>query len=177
VSVPQHQWATFVCKEHPLTPANICANCPSGNSRRPELVQINRVDVYLFRADSREQVLVMRDLPNPSNQAGVVTAMVDDRWFGSQGEGWDGERVSYPFYWVIQRSDRELNGDELPQSTFSAVRESLLLPSAAFRPLMNSVQKQHTWILWPHQCRPHQQWRHHLHQLVRLPCHPHPKHH
>ncbi|KAH6912872.1 hypothetical protein BKA70DRAFT_778340 [Coprinopsis sp. MPI-PUGE-AT-0042] len=113
-SIPQHQWATFVW-----------------NSRRPELVQINRVDIYLFRADSREQVLVMRDQPNPTNQAGVVTAVVDDRWFGSQGESWDGGRVSYPFYWVIQRSDRELNGDELPQSTFSAVQTTYLDSVAA----------------------------------------------
>ena len=115
-TINQHQWATFVW-----------------NSRRPELTQINRVDVYLFRADSREQVLVLRDQPNPSTQAGVVTAVVDDRWFGSQGASWNGENVSYPFYWVIKRSDQQLNGDEFPQSTFTAVQTTYLDSVASSR--------------------------------------------
>ncbi|EAU85807.2 hypothetical protein CC1G_05024 [Coprinopsis cinerea okayama7 len=106
ISIPQHQWATFVW-----------------NSRRPELTQFNRVNIYLFRADSRQEVLRFMDRPNPTDQAGVVTARVDDRWFGRDGERWEeGRNISYPFYWVITRSDEELNGNEIPQSTFSAIQ-------------------------------------------------------
>ncbi|KAG5220495.1 NAD(P)-binding protein [Salix suchowensis] len=95
-----------------------------GNSRRPELTQFNRVDIFLFRGDSLQQLLHFRNVVNPVDQAGSITAQVNDTWFGSDGLKWDGRNVSYPFYWVITRSDKELDGSQLPQSTFRAVRTS-----------------------------------------------------
>lgn len=108
VHVPQHDWATFVW-----------------NSRRPELTQINLVDIYLFRGDSRREVLSFKNQPNPQNQAGWIRAQVDDRWFGEDGLEWSGGNKSYPFYWVIIRSDKTLDGNEIPQSIFTAVQTTV----------------------------------------------------
>ncbi|KAF9005395.1 hypothetical protein BDQ17DRAFT_1423898 [Cyathus striatus] len=104
--VPQHQWAAFIW-----------------NSRRPELTQTNRVNIYLFRADSRQQVTSFTNQANPTNMAGMITAQVDDLWFGTDGANWNGSNVSFPFYWIITRADVSLDdGNALPQATFSAVQ-------------------------------------------------------
>ncbi|KAF9474158.1 hypothetical protein BDN70DRAFT_936867 [Pholiota conissans] len=107
--IPQHQWATFVW-----------------NSRRPELTQTNLVDIFLFRADSQTEVLRFTNHSNPSDQAGSVSAQVDDRWFGEQGLDFPGHNVSFPFYWVIIRSDKTLDGNQVPQATFTAVQTTVL---------------------------------------------------
>ncbi|KAF8630884.1 hypothetical protein AX17_005242 [Amanita inopinata Kibby_2008] len=103
--IPQHEWAAFVW-----------------NSRLPEFTQTNLVDIYLFRADSRKQVLRIQNQINPFGQAGSVTARVDDRWWGNDGVKWNGTNITYPFYWLISRSDEELDGSQLPQSIFSAIQ-------------------------------------------------------
>lgn len=97
-----------------------------GNSRRPEITQTNLVDIFLFRADSQSQVLYYHNVANPSEQAGVLRAQVNDSWFGSDGLRWSGQNVSYPFYWVIIRSDKTLDGNQLPQSIFTAVQTTML---------------------------------------------------
>jgi hypothetical protein len=97
---------------------------PSGNSRRPELTQFNKVNIFLFHADSMQQVLNLTDYINPTDRAGVVRANVNDTWWGPNGSRWSpGGNISYPFYWIIIRADETLNGSELPQSIFTAVRE------------------------------------------------------
>lgn len=103
--IPQHEWASFVW-----------------NSRRPELTQTNKVDIYLFRADSNHQVLRARNQTNPFGSAGVYRAQVDDTWFGSDGTKWNGRNISFPFYWVISRSDMTLDGSQISQPIFSAVQ-------------------------------------------------------
>ncbi|KAK0504087.1 hypothetical protein EDD18DRAFT_1344973 [Armillaria luteobubalina] len=102
---PQHQWATFVW-----------------NSGLPEFTQTNEVNVYLFRADSRQQLLFFPNQTNPRNQAGSLTAQVNDTWFGTGGADWSGSNLTYTFYWVVTRNDSELDGSELTQSHFTAVQ-------------------------------------------------------
>ncbi|KAG7440837.1 uncharacterized protein BT62DRAFT_909654 [Guyanagaster necrorhizus] len=102
---PQHQWSTFVW-----------------NSGLPEFTQTNEVNVYLFRADSREQLLFFPNQTNPRNQAGSLTAQVNDTWFGTAGEDWSGSNLTYTFYWVVTRNDTELDGSELTQTHFTAVQ-------------------------------------------------------
>ncbi|TFK24408.1 hypothetical protein FA15DRAFT_704626 [Coprinopsis marcescibilis] len=106
--VPQHQWVTFVW-----------------NSRRPEIIQFNRVNIYLFRGDSQQEVLSFLDYPNPTDRAGFVTAQVNDSWFGPDAERWSGENISYPFYWAITRADEVLDGNQFPQATFSAIQTTI----------------------------------------------------
>ncbi|KAK7056969.1 hypothetical protein VNI00_002687 [Paramarasmius palmivorus] len=101
----QHQWATFVW-----------------NSRLPDFTQTDLVNIYLFHGDSREQVLVFENVTNPTNQAGSVPAQVNDTWFGSRGLNWNGQNVSFPYYWVVQRSDRPLDGSEITQTHFTAIQ-------------------------------------------------------
>src|ERR1700722_15632971 len=96
-----------------------------GNSRLPELTQTNLVDIYLFRADSLEDILRFSNVTNPVNIAGSITAQVNDTWWGEQGNNWNGQNVSYPYYWVIIRSDKGLDGSEVPQPIFTAVRKFL----------------------------------------------------
>ena len=106
-------------------------NCELGNSRRPEITQTKLVDVFLFRADAQQPILHYRNLSNPSDQAGLVRAQVNDTWFGSDGLHWSGQNISYPFYWVIIRSDKTLDGDQVPQAIFTAVQTNMLDSVAA----------------------------------------------
>lgn len=109
--IPQHQWASFVW-----------------NSRRPDLTQTNLVDIFLFRGDSGQQILHFPNTSNPTDQAGLLTAQVNDSWWGTDGKNWNGSNISYPFYWVIIRSDKTLDGNQVAQPTFTAVREYLRCP-------------------------------------------------
>lgn len=124
----QHQWAAFVW-----------------NSRLPALTQLGVVNVYLFHGDSREQVLVIPNQTNPTNQAGIVTAQVDDRWWGTAGAEWGGTNISYPFYWVVKRADQTLDGSEFTQAHFTAIQttyaDSIIasMSSAAFAASAASV--------------------------------------
>ncbi|KAJ7288511.1 hypothetical protein C8J57DRAFT_1280516 [Mycena rebaudengoi] len=104
--VPQHQWATFVW-----------------NSNLPDFTQTDRVNVYLFHGDSQRQILFYPNQTNPKGQSGYVTAQVNDSWWGDRGDNWDGSNISYPFYWMISRSDKPLSeGFQKPQATFTAVQ-------------------------------------------------------
>jgi hypothetical protein len=96
-----------------------------GNSRRPEITQTNRVDIYLFHGDSLTQLLHYPNQINPTDQAGMITAQVNDSWWGDNGSKWNGSNITYPFYWLLSRSDEPLDGSQLPQTVFHAVRESL----------------------------------------------------
>ncbi|EKM79067.1 hypothetical protein AGABI1DRAFT_73835 [Agaricus bisporus var. burnettii JB137-S8] len=108
-TVAQHEWTSFIW-----------------NSRRPDLTQTNLVDIYLFRADSKEQILHKRDYTNPFMEAGAFPAQVNDTWFGDEGFNWNGQNTSFPYYWVIARSDKGLDGSEQSQSIFSAVQTTYL---------------------------------------------------
>lgn len=103
--VAQHQWTSLIW-----------------NSRRPELARTNLVDVFLFHGDSRTQILHFPSLPNPTDQAGRISTQVNDSWWGTRGELWNGSNISYPFYWVLISSTTTLDGNEIPQATFSAVQ-------------------------------------------------------
>jgi len=105
--------------------------CPLGNSRLPDLTQTNLVNIYLFHADSRTEVLRATNVTNPFGQAGQIARQVDDLWFPDGGVDFNGSSISYPYYWVITRSDKTLDGTEIPQATFTAVRE-LLLPNPSY---------------------------------------------
>ncbi|PPQ93083.1 hypothetical protein CVT25_003115 [Psilocybe cyanescens] len=99
----------------------------TGNSRRPELTQTNLVDIFLFRADSQQQLLHFPQHPNPPDRAGMVTAQVNDTWFGANGLNFQGTNVSFPYFWVIIRSDATLaNGNFIPQPIFTAVQTQVL---------------------------------------------------
>ncbi|KAJ7164654.1 hypothetical protein C8R43DRAFT_1122529 [Mycena crocata] len=104
--VPQHQWATFVW-----------------NSNLPDFTQTDRVNIYLFHGDSQQQILFFENQVNPKGRAGSVTAQVNDSWWGDRGTNWDGTNISYPFFWIMSRSDQSLDqGTQKPQATFSAVQ-------------------------------------------------------
>jgi hypothetical protein len=101
---------------------------PLGNSRLPELTQTNLVNIYLFHADSGYEVLRVTNEINPFGRAGSIAKQVNDSWFPNGGVSYSGSSISYPYYWVITRSDKTLDGTESPQATFSAVRKCCLCP-------------------------------------------------
>jgi len=134
--VPQHEWATFVCAYFPpptpyrrLIPSPHLPLCLLGNSRLPDLTQTNLVNIYLFHADSRTEVLRISNVTNPFGQAGQIARQVDDLWFPDGGVNFNGSSISYPYYWVITRSDKTLDGTEIPQATFTAVRKCCCYPT------------------------------------------------
>jgi hypothetical protein len=96
---------------------------PLGNSRLPDLTQTNLVNIYLFHADSGNEVLRVMNQTNPFGRAGTIAKQVDDEWFPNGGVTFNGSSITYPYYWVITRSDATLDGTEIPLSTFSAVRK------------------------------------------------------
>lgn len=98
----------------------------AGNSRRPEITQINLVDIFLFRADSGEQILHFPNVTNPFGQAGVLHTQVNDTWFGADGLNWAGTDVNFPYTWVIIRSDDTLDGSQISQPIFTAVQTTVL---------------------------------------------------
>ncbi|KAI0643162.1 hypothetical protein C8Q79DRAFT_981893 [Trametes meyenii] len=104
-TVAQHEWATFVW-----------------NSRLPQWAQTELVNIYLFHADSDEQVLNVTNVENPVNLSGNRHFQVDDRWWGARGAQWSGQNVSFPFYFIITRNDRPLDNNAIPQATFTAVQ-------------------------------------------------------
>ncbi len=151
--MPQHEWATFVC------------TCPSfalhftrllldthlliyheGNSRLPDLTQFNRVNIYLFHADSGDEILRVTNETNPFGRAGSIAKQVNDSWFPNGGVNFNGSPISYPYYWVITRADKTLDGTEIPQATFSAVRECLFFTAFLIHGPANTFQKQHSLI-------------------------------
>jgi len=104
--IPQHQWATFVW-----------------NSNLPDFTQTESVNIFLFHGDSQQQILSFQNVTNPREQAGSVTAQVNDSWWGDRGSNWNGQNISYPFFWIMSRSDQSLDdGTQKPQTTFSAVQ-------------------------------------------------------
>ncbi|KAF9523884.1 hypothetical protein CPB83DRAFT_647202 [Crepidotus variabilis] len=107
--IPQGDWASFVW-----------------NARRPDLLQTNLVNIYLFRADSQQQLLSFKDVVNPFGQAGVIRAQVNDTWFGEGGKDWSGKDINYPFYWLITRNDKPVDGTAVAQPIFTAVQTTAL---------------------------------------------------
>lgn len=97
-------------------------NSRTGNSRLPQITQTNSVNIYLIDAVSQA---ILHEWPNhfnPSGRAGIVRFPVNDTWFGTRGENWNGEPTPFLFYWVITRSDADLDSGT-PQPIFTAVRE------------------------------------------------------
>lgn len=137
--VPQHEWTTFVCTcLHVFSSLSSILPSP-GNARLPQYQYTQLVDIYLFRADSQRQVLYKPNVTNTFGQAGTFNAQVNDSWWGSDGVKWNGSNISYPFYWIISPNTLPLDGSQIPQSIFSAVREC---PSCVTRLAVDSPQKQ-----------------------------------
>lgn len=102
--VIQHQWAPVVW-----------------NSRRPQLLQFNIVQLYLFNADTNLPILNFTQT-NPTGNAGEMNTPVDDTWFGGKGNSWTpGQNFSYPFYWVLTNQNG-LDGSETTNPTFTAIQ-------------------------------------------------------
>lgn len=102
--VIQHQWAPVVW-----------------NSRRPQLLQFNVVQLYLFDADTNSPILNFTQT-NPTGNAGEMNTPVDDTWFGTKGNSWTpGQNFSYPFYWVVTNQNG-LDGSQTTNPTFTAIQ-------------------------------------------------------
>ncbi|GHJ86587.1 hypothetical protein NliqN6_2989 [Naganishia liquefaciens] len=82
----------------------------------------NRVDVYLFYADSME---VARNWTRLPNDAGMCAILPDDDWWESRKEARElplGRNRTWEYYFVVVPSGETLNGGETHQSTFGAVQ-------------------------------------------------------
>ncbi|KAH8825180.1 hypothetical protein DL96DRAFT_1712202 [Flagelloscypha sp. PMI_526] len=93
------------------------------NSRRPELTQQNKVNVYLYRGDSMSLVLAKENITNDPSRAGVARFQANDSWWGSDGLSYkNGVNTTYPFYFVISPQSRGLDGSQQTQSNFRAIQ-------------------------------------------------------
>ncbi|KAG1733053.1 uncharacterized protein EDB91DRAFT_653631 [Suillus paluster] len=106
--VYQHDWAALVW-----------------NSRRPQLTQLNIVQIYLFNADTNEPIFNYTTT-NPTGNAGENSTEVDDTWFGDKGNSWTpGQNFSYPFYWIVTNQNG-LDGSQTTNPTFTAIQTTYL---------------------------------------------------
>src|ERR1700677_1795215 len=64
----------FLLESHLLT-------SHKGNSRLPQFAQTNLVNLYLFHADSGDEVLRVTNQTNPTSIAGSLAKQVNDSWF------------------------------------------------------------------------------------------------
>lgn len=124
----QDEWATFVCTSPTSTfsPEGLRIKPRLsfvGNSRLPQWAQTNLVNIYLFQADSGDPVANQTNVTNPSGRAGQVHFQINDTWWGPRGSNWDGQNQSFPFYFLITRNDKSISNTDIPQATFTAVRE------------------------------------------------------
>lgn len=109
--IPQHQYVNFIW-----------------NSRRPEITNSGNgnVDVYLLHGDSLRPFLSWQDTPNPFGVSGRLATQVNDTWFGDNGLAWNGNNISYTYYFVLMPQGQALNSDLSPQATFTAVQTTYL---------------------------------------------------
>ncbi|TFK48703.1 hypothetical protein OE88DRAFT_1634140, partial [Heliocybe sulcata] len=107
--VPQHEYCAFVW-----------------NSRLPYWQYTDSVDVYLFHADTNQAVASMLNQASSWERSGSVSLQVDDTWFGDRGRSWNGNNLSYPFYWaVVSRGAEPVSLPYIP-ATFTAVQTTYL---------------------------------------------------
>ncbi|CAE6361956.1 unnamed protein product [Rhizoctonia solani] len=106
------------------------------NSRYPEYIGYNNLDIYLFHADSRQVAAKTTNVPNDSNW---VALPVNDSFWGTRGvTGWqDGQNQTMPFYFVVASAGATLNGGEPRQATFTAVQTRL--PDYYFQSLSSAA--------------------------------------
>ena len=95
----------------------------TGNSRLPEFVQTNLVNIYLLSATEDGILLQWNNITNPTGNAGVHHAQVNDSWWGSRGNEWDGTNVPFLFQWAITRADKTLDGTVTRQAIFTGLRK------------------------------------------------------
>lgn len=89
------------------------------NRNEPSFAQFNLVDVYLFHADT---LALATNKTSLQNQAGRTAFAVNDLFWGSRGDSWNGRNLTYPMYFVVVPGGHTLTGGEIPQSTFTAIR-------------------------------------------------------
>ena len=63
------------------------------------------------------------NIGNPTNSAGLHHAQVNDTWWGSRGNEWNGTDISFLFQWAITRADKTLDASVERQTIFTGVRE------------------------------------------------------
>lgn len=109
---------------------HLCSPClisPIGNSQRPQLTQTNKVNVYLWSPTEQTILLQWNNLDNPTGQAGVRRAQVNDSWWGARGNTWSGTDIPFLFQWAITRADETFDGSVQLQPIFTALRTYLVL--------------------------------------------------
>ncbi|KAF8179535.1 hypothetical protein K438DRAFT_1977243 [Mycena galopus ATCC 62051] len=101
------------------------------NSNLPNFTQTERIDIYLFHADTQELVFNISDVVNPKGQAGTYETLVNDSWWGDRGSNWAGANLNYSFFWILSGADEPLDGAQVTQATFTAVQTTFVPPTAS----------------------------------------------
>ncbi|KAJ7366648.1 hypothetical protein DFH08DRAFT_797580 [Mycena albidolilacea] len=106
----QDAFTAFVCTPKCVTAASVYIMLTTrklGNMTFVNLVGVATLNIYLFHADSQQQIFWFSNVINPVSQAG-----------GS----WTGGNTSFPFFWILTPSNVLLDdGVAKPQATLQAV--------------------------------------------------------
>jgi hypothetical protein len=92
----------------------------------------DRVDIYLFHADSDKLVKTWSDIPN--EQGRIAFSPVDQWWQGRiAADNYNGTHIPWPYYFIVTYAGEGLAGPLTRQPTFYAVREYRFQSFLAFQ--------------------------------------------
>ncbi|KAG8983619.1 hypothetical protein FRB90_005868 [Tulasnella sp. 427] len=93
----------------------------SRNTNIPDFIGLpGKVDVYLYHADSGQQVQSWLGLWNVQGQISVVAN--DSFWDYRMSKWQAGQRIPYTYYFVIVKAGTQLTGGEKRQATWTAIQ-------------------------------------------------------
>jgi hypothetical protein len=123
--VVQNHWTPFKCMLHSglVYPRSDVAM--PGNTGNPAWNQEDNVDIYLFHADSGEQV----EKWTLNKWQGTLPVQANDSLWDARGlQIQTGQNQSFSYYFVIVEQGQAIHQGEPTQATFTAIRECLSRP-------------------------------------------------
>ncbi|PWN32819.1 uncharacterized protein FA14DRAFT_78319 [Meira miltonrushii] len=114
--VLQDQWGKFIWNR----------NFPEFTNRG------DRVDIYLFNADSDAQVQQWLDIPN--EQGRIAFSPIDEWWKNRvAADSYNGTHIPWPYYFIVTYANKGLDGPLTRQPTFHAIQTALPASISALR--------------------------------------------
>ncbi|KAG8904609.1 hypothetical protein FRB99_001482 [Tulasnella sp. 403] len=94
------------------------------NARIPDFIGLpGQVDIYLYHADSGQQVANWTSISNVQSQ---INVLVNDSFWDYRMSQWQpGQHINYTYYFVIVKAGTVLDGGEEHQATWTAVQTAL----------------------------------------------------
>jgi len=91
------------------------------NANQPRFLQIGSVDIFLMHQDTLQEAANQTNVPN---QLGRAAFAVNDSWWDTRGNSFNGTPIDYPMYFLVVAHDLA-TVTAAPQATFTAIQTRL----------------------------------------------------